>query len=160
LDEGEYDAVVLAVAGLVRLELSGRITAVLDPKRILGAVGGAALGLECREDDRSTAGRLEAISHRETWLAVTAERAMLSRLRAGCHAPVGAQTGLAGGRLWLSGVVLDARGTRRVEARLETDVALGDGSAAFGEIQGVAGRLGEAVADELLAAGAAELISG
>ncbi len=160
LDEGEYDAVVLAVAGLVRLELSERITAVLDPKRILGAVGGAALGLECREDDRSTAGRLEAISHRETWLAVTAERAMLSRLRAGCHAPVGAQTGLAGGRLWLSGVVLDARGTRRVEARLETDVALGDGSAAFGEIQGAAGRLGEAVADELLAAGAAELISG
>ena len=160
LDEGEYDAVVLAVAGLVRLELSERITAVLDPKRILGAVGGAALGLECREDDRSTAGRLEAISHRETWLAVTAERAMLSRLRAGCHAPVGAQTGLAGGRLWLSGVVLDALGTRRVEARLETDVALGDGSAAFGEIQGAAGRLGEAVADELLAAGAAELISG
>ena len=160
LDEGEYDAVVLAVAGLVRLELSERITAVLDPKRILGAVGGAALGLECREDDRATAGRLEAISHRETWLAVTAERAMLSRLRAGCHAPVGAQTGLAGGRLWLSGVVLDARGTRRVEARLETDVALGDGSAAFGEIQGAAGRLGEAVADELLAAGAAELISG
>ena len=71
LDEGEYDAVVLAVAGLVRLELSERITAVLDPKRILGAVGGAALGLECREDDRATAGRLEAISHRETWLAVT-----------------------------------------------------------------------------------------
>ena len=160
LDEGEYDAVVLAVAGLVRLELSERITAVLDPERILGAVGGAALGLECREDDRSTAGRLEAISHRETWLAVTAERAMLSRLRAGCHAPVGAQTGLAGGRLWLSGVVLDALGTRRVEARLETDVALGDGPAAFGEFQGAAERLGEAVADELLAAGAAELISG
>ena len=72
LDEGEYDAVVLAVAGLVRLELSERITAVLDSERILGAVGGAALGLECREDDLSTAGRLEAISHRETWLAVTA----------------------------------------------------------------------------------------
>ena len=160
LDEGEYDAVVLAVAGLVRLELSERITAVLDSERILGAVGGAALGLECREDDLSTAGRLEAISHRETWLAVTAERAMLSRLRAGCHAPVGAQTGLAGGRLWLLGVVLDALGTRRVEARLETEVALGDGSAAFGEFQGAAERLGEAVADELLAAGAAELISG
>ena len=150
LDEGDYDAVVLAVAGLTRLELAERITAVLDPEVILPAVGQGALGLECRGDDHETIGRLGAIADPVTQLATTAERAMLSRLRAGCHAPVGVRSGTAAGRLWLHGVVLDPGGTRRVEARLEAEVATAD----------AAGSLGVAIADELLAAGAAELISG
>jgi len=150
LDEGEFDAVVLAVAGLVRLELSGRITAVLDPRVVLPAVGQGALGLECREDDSATAGRLEAIDDRSTHLATAAERAMLSRLRAGCHAPVGVRSGQDAGRLWLHGVVLDEEGTRRVEAQRAAD----------SESIASAESLGTATADELLAAGAAELIAG
>jgi len=150
LDEGEFDAVVLAVAGLARLGLSERITTVLDPEVILPAVGQGALGLECREDDVATVGRLEAISDPATHLATTAERGMLFRLRAGCHAPVGVRTGGNDGRLWLHGVVLDPDGTRRVEARLEADATTLD----------AAKSLGVAIADELLASGAAELISG
>jgi len=150
LDEGEYDAVVLAVAGLVRLELSGRITAVLDPEVILPAVGQGALGLECRGDDSATMGRLEAIDDPSSHLATAAERAMLSRLRAGCHAPVGVRSGQDGGRLWLHGVVLDEEGTRRVEAQGDADA----GSITSAE------SLGVATADELLAGGAAELIAG
>ena len=75
---------------------------------------------------------------------------MLSRLRAGCHAPVGVRTGNADGRLWLQGVVLDSGGTRRVDVRSESEAATLD----------LAESLGLAVADELLAGGAAELISG
>jgi len=150
LDEGEYDAVVLAVAGLERLELADRITAVLDPDVVLPAVGQGALGLECRGDDAETIERLKAIDDPATHRATAAERAMLSRLRAGCHAPVGVRTGNADGRLWLQGVVLDSGGTRRVDVRSESEAATLD----------LAESLGLAVADELLAGGAAELISG
>ena len=150
LEEDEYDAVVLAVAGLERLELAERITAVLDPDVVLPAVGQGALGLECRGDDAETIARLETIGDPATHRATAAERAMLSRLRAGCHAPVGVRTGEADGRLWLQGVVLDSEGTRRVAVRSEAEAATVD----------LAESLGLAVADELLAGGAAELISG
>ncbi len=149
LDEGEYDVVVLAVAGLVRLQLAERITTVLDPADVLPAVGQGALGLECRADDESTADRLATIDDATTHASVTAERAMLARLRAGCHAPVGVQSGRRGDRLWLRGVVLDPEGTCRVEAERTSD----PGTAAT-----VAENLGTAVADELLGRGAAELI--
>ena len=154
LDEGEFDAVVLAVAGLVRLELSERITAVLDPEVILPAVGQGALGLECRADDLAILRRLQAIDDRSTHLATAAERAMLSRLRAGCHAPVGVRSGENEGRLWLHGVVLDEQGTRRVEARVEAEREADAESITSAE------SLGVATADELLAGGAAELIAG
>ena len=154
LDEGEFDVVVLAVAGLVRLELSDRITAVLDPEIILPAVGQGALGLECREADAATLRRLQAIDDRSSHLATAAERAMLSRLRAGCHAPVGVRSGEHEGRLWLHGVVLDEQGTRRVEARVEAKPEADAESITSAE------SLGVATADELLAGGAAELIAG
>ena len=121
LEEDEYDAVVLAVAGLERLELADRITAVLDPDVVLPAVGQGALGLECRGDDAETIARLQTIGDSATHRATAAERAMLSRLRAGCHAPVGVRTGEADDRLWLQGVVLDSEGTRRVEVRSEAE---------------------------------------
>ena len=150
LEEDEYDAVVLAVAGLERLELAERITAVLDPDVVLPAVGQGALGLECRGDDAETIARLETIGDPATHRATAAERAMLSRLRAGCHAPVGVRTGEADDRLWLQGVVLDSEGTRRVEVRSEAEATTVE----------LAELLGLAVADELLDGGAAELISG
>lgn len=150
LEEDEYDAVVLAVAGLERLELAERITAVLDPDVVLPAVGQGALGLECRGDDAETISRLERIGDPATHRATAAERAMLSRLRAGCHAPVGVRTGEADDRLWLQGVVLDSEGTRRVEVRSEAEATTVE----------LAELLGLAVADELLDGGAAELISG
>ena len=86
LDEGEYDAVVLAEAGLQRLGLAGRISLRLEPPLMLPAVGQAAIGIECRADDESVVDLLKRISDAETQSETTAERACLAELRAGCHA--------------------------------------------------------------------------
>ncbi|MDU3048890.1 MAG: hydroxymethylbilane synthase [Escherichia coli] len=86
LDNGEYDAIILAVAGLKRLGLESRIRAALPPEISLPAVGQGAVGIECRLDDTRTRELLAALNHHETALRVTAERAMNTRLEGGCHA--------------------------------------------------------------------------
>ncbi len=147
LDEGQFDAIVLAEAGLRRLGMADRITQVIDKSIMLPAVGQGALGLETREDDARVREVLSQLDHRETHCAVVAERAMLATLRGGCLAPVGAW-GRAepDGTLHLSGVVLNADGTQRIEA-----AASGDPADASG--------IGETVADDLLAQGAGDLIA-
>ena len=92
LDAGEFDALVLAVAGLKRLELAGRISWELSPPLMYPAVGQGALGIECRQDDADICNVLSRIDDVETRSRVTAERALLKHLQAGCHAPVGAAT--------------------------------------------------------------------
>lgn len=92
LDAGEYDAIILAVAGLERLGLEGRITQPLQPPVMFPAVGQGALGLECRADDGWLRDILLRINDGRTLAAVTAERSLLSDLRAGCHAPLGVFT--------------------------------------------------------------------
>jgi hydroxymethylbilane synthase len=114
LDAGEFDAIVLAEAGLVRLGLAERIGFVLSPPAMYPAVGQAAIGIECRADDASTIALLAAISDARTRAQVTAERGLLSELRAGCHAPVGAWAELDGDMLRLEGVVLSADGQTRL----------------------------------------------
>jgi hydroxymethylbilane synthase len=146
LDEGRYDAIILAAAGLHRLGLERRITEVLPESIMLPAVGQGALGIECRSDDLSTRELLRTLDHPDSHSAVVSERAMLSTLRGGCLAPVGALARVEDDRLQLSGVVLDAAGSRRLFAR-ET-AAVHD-----------AHSLGIAVAQSLLEQGAAELIS-
>ena len=115
LDDGEYDAIVLAQAGLARLGFDDRISLVLTPPEMFPAVGQGALGLECRADDAQTQDALDQINHSETWLAVRAERAMLAELRAGCHAPVGVHTRLNGGEIELHAVLFSDDGVHRVE---------------------------------------------
>ena len=90
LDDGEFDAILLAEAGLVRLGLAARITQRLAPQVMLPAVGQGALGLETRADDVVVRELLAPLDHAETRAAVTAERQMLAALRGGCLAPVGA----------------------------------------------------------------------
>ena len=92
LDAGEYDAIILAVAGLERLGLEGRITQPLQPPVMFPAVGQGALGLECRADDAWLREILLRINEPRTLAAVTAERSLLADLRAGCHAPLGVFT--------------------------------------------------------------------
>jgi len=146
LDEGHYDAIVLAEAGLVRLGLDGRISARLTPPQFMPAVGQGALGLECRSDDAETLTVLKLLDDVWTRAEVSAERAALAGLRAGCHAPVGAYAELDGGRL-----------------RLEVVVLSGDGRTRFaesgkGEPAGAA-ELGRRIATTLLATGASALLS-
>jgi hydroxymethylbilane synthase len=118
LDEGEYDALILAQAGLRRLGLGDRISGELGPPELLPAVAQGALGLECRADDETTKSLLSDICDVTVLAAVTAERAMLAELRAGCHAPVGAFTRQEADRLTIEGVVLSADGSERIVAEV------------------------------------------
>lgn len=147
LDEGEYDAIVLAEAGLTRLGLTDRIAQVLPRSLMLPAVGQGALGIEARSTDTSTLVLLAPLNDSATRHAVLAERAMLRALRGGCLAPVGAWGRLEEGQLLLDGVVLNADGTQRLHA---AGTAHPD----------AAETLGEQIAQELLAQGAAALIAG
>jgi hydroxymethylbilane synthase len=148
LDEGRYDAVLLAEAGLRRLGLAGRITEVLPLAVFLPAVGQGALGLEIRQDDRAAARQVAPLDHAPTHRAVLAERAMLAALEGGCLAPVAAYAQQDGKRMTLTGRVLSADGTRKIESTLSAPCA----TAAHSR------ELGRRVAEELLAQGAAELI--
>ena len=116
LDEGEYDAIVLAEAGLVRLNLANRISVRLEPPQMFPAVAQGALGLECRADDSFVCELLGQLTDRETFVSATAERALLAELRAGCHAPLGAATRIENETLHLSAVVLSLDGTERLHA--------------------------------------------
>lgn len=117
LDEGEYDAIVLAEAGLKRLNLEGRIGLRLEPPFMFPAVGQGALGIECRPDDDTAVRVMTAVSDPQIVAETTAERSLLAELRAGCHAPLGVVTTWTDdGQLSLSAVLLDPEGTQRWEA--------------------------------------------
>lgn len=116
LDEGAYEALVLAEAGLRRLNLQNRISFELRPPLYYPAVGQGALGLECRATDESTATALRQITDPPTEAAVTAERRILAELRAGCHAPLGVTARHADQQLHLEAVVLSVDGRQRLFA--------------------------------------------
>jgi hydroxymethylbilane synthase len=145
LREGQYDAIVLAEAGLRRLGLAREITQVLPLELVLPAVGQGALVLEVRTDDATARQAVLPLEHAATRAAVTAERAMLAALEGGCLAPIAGWARPEPLALVLTGRVLSADGTRKIEATL---------AAAAAE----AAALGRRVADALLAQGAAELI--
>lgn len=145
LDEGQYDAIVLAEAGLKRLGFADRIAAIIPNTQMLPAIGQGALGIETRAGDERVRALLAPLDHSLSHQAVLAERTLLSRLRAGCLAPVGAWARFEQDRLLLDAVVLSHDGARRL---VVSDSIAGDAEA-----------LGERVAQQLLAQGAAELIS-
>ncbi len=105
LDAGDYDAIVLACAGLDRLGLSSRIRARLDAPDWLPAPAQGAIAIECRNDDARTQSLCAALDHAPTRIRVEAERAMNRTLHGSCHVPVAAHAHLDGDRLWLAGLV-------------------------------------------------------
>jgi len=105
LDEGEYDAIILAAAGLIRLRFAGRIRAFLEPEQSLPAIGQGAVGIECRVDDPRVNALLEPLHHAPTALCVRAERAMNHRLEGGCQVPIAGHAILQDDQLWLRGLV-------------------------------------------------------
>ena len=120
LDAGEFDAIILASAGLKRLEMHERIRYDMPPEEALPAVGQGAVGIECRADDADTRALLAPLSDALTWDRVTAERAMNRRLEGGCQVPIAGFALLEDdGRLWLRGLVASEDGTTvlRAEAR-------------------------------------------
>jgi len=146
LDRGEYDAVILAEAGLRRLGFEERITHVLPTSIMLPAVGQGALGLETRADDRETNRAVARLNDPASQSAVVAERSMLAALKGGCLAPIGAWARVVGDELVLTGRVLSSDGAKKLET--ERTAPPRDAEA-----------LGHAVAESLEFQGAAELVA-
>jgi hydroxymethylbilane synthase len=146
LDEGQFDALILAEAGLNRLGLANRITELLRPPVLWPAVGQGALGIETRTNDHRAHEAVAAIDDPETHQCVIAERNLLAALRGGCLAPIGALATIEDdGRLHLSATVLSPDGKRRLTAD-----RLGNAADAV--------QIARTVAEQLLADGAAKLI--
>ena len=149
--DGEYDAVVLARAGLARLGRADEAPEVLDPLQMLPAPGQGALAIECRAADTDLVTRLrEALDDPHTRAAVEAERALLATLEAGCAAPIGALAevveGESGEELWIRAVALSTDGALTMRSSLSGSPA-------------EAAKVGRLLAEELLDDGAASLIS-
>ena len=146
LDEGEYDAIVLASAGLIRLGFEERIRAKIGPEQSLPAIGQGAVGIECRTDDETVNALLAPLHHRDTACCVLAERAMNHRLNGGCQVPIAGYAMLESGHLWLRGLVGEPDGGRIIRGEVEGTC---DEAEEMGE--GLAERLLEWGADEILA---------
>ena len=129
LDEGQYAAIILAAAGLKRLGLSDRITALLNPEQSLPAVGQGALGIECRADRTDLVELMQPLHHPETAYCVEAERAMSRVLGGSCQVPLGAFGEIINGSLQLRGFVAQPDGSRMVSDALsgtpENGIAMG-----------------------------------
>jgi len=115
LDAGEYDALILAVAGLQRLGMGDRIQQILPPAISLHAVGQGALGIECRTEDTEILNVLKVLEHQPTAQRCYAERAFLRELEGGCQVPIGVNTILEGETLTLTGLVAALDGKRLVK---------------------------------------------
>jgi len=110
LDNGEYDALILAAAGLIRMNMGDRVHQVLPPKISLHAVGQGALGIECRDNDPDILALIQKLQHQPTAYRCYAERAFLRELEGGCQVPIGVNTALDGDRLTLTGLVASLDG--------------------------------------------------
>ena len=115
LDEGEYDAIVLAAAGLNRLDMSDRIHQLLPPDISLHAVGQGALGIECRTKDNDILSLLKVLEHKPTAQRCYAERAFLRELEGGCQVPIGVNTAIEGDTLTLMGIVASLDGQQLIK---------------------------------------------
>jgi len=153
LDEGGYDAIVLAAAGLKRLGLAERIRSVFEPGEMLPCAGQGALGIEVRSDNRTLLEQLGTLTHRPTWLAVQAERAVSRALGGSCSMPLAVHGSWRGDRLWLRAVLghpqqpLAALLRGEVDDAVSTDAqarALGERVASALRAHGAAGYLAEA----------------
>jgi hydroxymethylbilane synthase len=145
LDAGDYDAIVLAAAGVRRLGWSERISAFLDPPAWLPAVGQGALAVVTRGDSASVMDLVRTVHHPPTAAATLAERAFLRALEGGCQIPIGALASVEGGSLTLSGLVADLDGERIL--REEESGSIDD-----------AEPIGRRLADRLTELGAAEIL--
>jgi hydroxymethylbilane synthase len=141
LKEGQYDAIILAAAGVKRLGLAENVTEYIDPQISLPAIGQGALGIECRVDDRELNDMISFFNHNDSRVCVTGERALLRRLEGGCQVPIACYGQMKNGNLHLTGLVGSVDGKRIVKDVIE-------GPADKAE------KMGVALAEKLLSQGA------
>lgn len=146
LDEGQYDALILACAGLRRLGLDNRISAPLAASEMLPAVGQGALAIETRADDSDTIEAVSKLDHKFTRLACTAERSLLRNLGGGCQLPIAAYAVVREKRIRLDALVAERQGVRILRDRINGNLDEAE-------------ELGKRLAEKLLKQGAAELLA-
>jgi hydroxymethylbilane synthase len=151
LDEGLYDAIILAAAGLNRLGFADRITSLFEPVQMLPAIGQGALGLELRRDDQELLAGISFLNHPATATAVIAERSFLLRLEGGCQVPIGAYATVQGDSVTLTGLIASLDGK---EILKEQDSAPAAEAAALGTrlAEKLLARGGRAILDEVYGA--------
>lgn len=140
LDEGRYDAIILAAAGLNRLGFAERITTLFDPEQMLPAIGQGALGLELRRDDQELLAGISFLNDPVTATAIIAERSFLLRLEGGCQVPIGAYATVQGDTVTLTGLIAGLDGKEIIKEQDSAPAA-------------EAGALGTRLAEKLLARG-------
>lgn len=145
LDNGDYDAIILASAGLIRLGLADRIASFIDVEQSLPAAGQGAVGIECRTDDMQVQALLAPLADAETTYCVRAERAMNNHLQGGCQVPIGGYAVLQQGQLYLRALVGNIDGSRIIRAE-------GKSAVENAEVLGVK------IAEQLLAQGADKIL--
>ena len=145
LDAGEFDAIILASAGLLRLGFAGRIASFLDVGTSLPANGQGAVGIECRSDDVVVQQLLAPLEHKETRICVLAERAMNRKLQGGCQVPIGAFAVLNQNELWLRGLVGQLDGSEILRSEIKGEATQAE-------------QLGTQLAEQLLALGADRIL--
>ena len=145
LDNGDYDSIILASAGLIRLGLADRIASFIDVEQSLPAAGQGAVGIECRTNDMQVQALLAPLADAETTYCVRAERAMNNHLQGGCQVPIGGYAVLQQGQLYLRALVGDIDGSRIIRAE-------GKSAVENAEVLGVQ------IAEQLLAQGADKIL--
>ena len=145
LDEGQYDAIVLAAAGLRRLGWENRIAELLDPETMCPAVGQGALAVETRDDDGPAQQLARTLDHEATRIAVTAERAVLAALGGGCQVPIGAHATVNGSKFSLRAIIVSPDGTEIIRKQAQGVVT--DAAA-----------IGRQVGEQLLAEGGKQIL--
>lgn len=146
LDAGQYDAIILAAAGLIRLGMAERIRECIAVEVSLPAGGQGAVGIECRTDDSATLALLQPLHDAQCAARVGAERAMNKRLEGGCQVPIGCYAELETDQLWLRGLVGRPDGALILRDEIRGSVADAD-------------QLGQTLAERLLAAGAGKILA-
>jgi hydroxymethylbilane synthase len=145
LKDGEYDAVVVAAAGLIRLGLERKVTEFISTSVMLPAVGQGALAIEAKETDEQTIGLLSKIDDKPSHMAIEAERAFARKLGADCKTPIAAYAKLESGKLSIEGMVAALTGKMLVRGRIISDSP-------------DAKEAGEALAEDMLSKGAASIL--
>lgn len=145
LDADEYDAIILASAGLKRLGMGNRITAPLSPDESLPAMGQGAIGIECRTDDAEIHAYLQVLHDADTSIRVTAERAMNAHLNGGCQVPIAGFAEIQGDQLFMRGLVGSPDGALIYRAEARSPLAEAE-------------QLGVSIADDLLRQGADKIL--
>ena len=146
LDEGQFDAIILAAAGVKRLDRADRITEILSPDVCLPAIGQGAVGIECRVDDEFINNILRKLNHEATSICVRAERAFLKKLEGGCQVPIAAYAELKDGDIVIKGLVGSMKGETLIKNVMQGK-------------PGDAESLGKSLAEKLLSMGAGKILA-